>query len=207
MSKAEQSDKLTQVLDAVEHPERYTDEQLRELLCDEECADYYRLLCDASSAYDEALEIDDTEINAAWQQIAGQKREKKMTFRKMVATLLAILALSGISYAAIRMIQSRQETSSIISVSDNAKPIGPSAEKQEAIADTIRIFQDAELQEILTEVTAHYRLRTEYRHDEARHIRFYVKWNKAEDVLPIIERLNMSEKVRIELADDLLIVE
>ena len=85
MSKAEQSDKLTQVLDAVEHPERYTDEQLRELLCDEECADYYRLLCDASSAYDEALEIDDTEINAAWQQNAGQKREKKMTFRKMVA--------------------------------------------------------------------------------------------------------------------------
>ena len=35
----------------------------------------------------------------------------------------------------------------------------------------------------------------------------YVKWNKTEDVLPIIERLNMSEKVKIELADDLLIVE
>ena len=150
MSKAEQSDKLTQVLDAVEHPERYTDEQLRELLCDEECADYYRLLCDASSAYDEALEIDDTEINAAWQQIAGQKREKKMTFRKMVATLLAILALSGISYAAIRMIQSRQETSSIISVSDNAKPIGPSAEKQEAIADTLTAM-DEEIEALETE--------------------------------------------------------
>ena len=58
MSKAEQPDKLTQVLDAVEHPERYSDEQLQELLRDEVCADYYRLMCDASNAYDETPEID-----------------------------------------------------------------------------------------------------------------------------------------------------
>lgn len=207
MSKAEQPDKLTQVLDAVEYPERYTDEQLQELFSDEACADCYRLMCDVSSAYDEVPKIDEAEIHAAWQEIAGQKPEKMMTFRKIAAILLAILALSGISYAAIRMIQDRQETPSTMSVSDDVKTIDPSTEKLEAIADTIRTFQDAELQEILTEVTDHYKLRTEYRHDEARHIRFYVKWNKAEDVLPIIERLNMSEKVKIELADDLLIVE
>lgn len=207
MSKAEQPDKLTQVLDAVEHPERYSDEQLQELLRDEVCADYYRLMCDASNAYDETPEIDEAEVHAAWQRIAGQKPEKMTTFRKMVATLLAILALSGISYAAIQMIQNHQEEPVATSVSDDVKAIGQETEKQEAIADTIRTFQDAELQEILTEVTDHYKLRTEYRHDEARHIRFYVKWNKTEDVLPIIERLNMSEKVKIELADDLLIVE
>ena len=56
-------------------------------------------------------------------------------------------------------------------------------------------------------MAAHYQLRTDYRSEQARHIRFYVKWNKAEGVSPIIERLNMSEKVKIQLADDLLIVE
>ena len=51
MSKAEQNEKLTQVLEMTEHPERFTDEQLQQLLNDEECADFYRLMCDATSAY------------------------------------------------------------------------------------------------------------------------------------------------------------
>ena len=50
MSKTDNEDKLTRVLHATEHPEEYTDEQLEELLRDEECAAYYRLMCDASTA-------------------------------------------------------------------------------------------------------------------------------------------------------------
>ena len=58
MNKADQTDKLTRVLEATEHPELYTDEELEQLLSDEECAEYYHLMCEAASAYDELREED-----------------------------------------------------------------------------------------------------------------------------------------------------
>ena len=73
--------------------------------------------------------------------------------------------------------------------------------------DKVWTFQNAELQEILEVVTAFYHLRTEYRNEAPRHVRFYVKWDKTESIQALVERLNKSEKVNITIADDLLIVE
>jgi len=73
MSDIQQEDKLTQVLEAVEHPERYTDEQLQQLLSDEACADYYRLMCDAASAYADSREADEAETETSWQRLVSQR--------------------------------------------------------------------------------------------------------------------------------------
>ena len=205
MSNNQQEDKLTQVLEAVEHPERYTDEQLQLLLSDEACADYYRLMCDAANAYADTHEADEAETELAWQQLARRRPARVLTIRRIAAILLIVLLLTGISYAAILLLQGHTET---MDDKTMQTPIQETvAEKQTVPSDTIYTFQDAELQDILTEVAAHYQLRTDYRSEQVRHIRFYVKWNKAEGVNPIMERLNMSEKVKIQLADDLLIVE
>ena len=69
MSKTDPKDKLAMVLDATEHPEQYTDEQLEELLRDEECAAYYRLMSEASSAFAETHTESEEEIDAEWQRI------------------------------------------------------------------------------------------------------------------------------------------
>lgn len=209
MSNIRQEDKLTQVLEAVEHPERYTDEQLQLLLSDEACADYYRLMCDAASAFADIHEAEETETEVAWQQLAQRRPARVLTIRRIAAVLLVLLMLSGLTYAAILLMQSGHGHGDI-HLGETAGT-GPRqeavAEKQIAPSDTIYTFQNAELQDILTEVAAHYQLRTDYRSEQARHIRFYVKWNKAEGVSLIMERLNMSEKVKIQLADDLLIIE
>lgn len=205
MSDIQQEDKLTQVLEAVEHPERYTDEQLQQLLSDETCADYYRLMCDAASAYADTREADEAETETSWQRLVSQRPARVLTIRRIAAILLAVLLLTGISYAAIWLMQDRTEAPDDKTIQTPTQETA--ADRPTAPTDTICTFQDAELQDILTEVAAHYQLRTDYRSEQARHIRFYVKWNKAEGVSPIMERLNMSEKVKIQLADDLLIVE
>ena len=190
MSKAEQNDKLTQVLEMTEHPERYTDEQLQQLLNDKECAGFYRLMCDATSAY-------------AGTQISLPSR--RISFRKIAAILMALLMLSGLSYAAIRMFQDRQDT---IEAEQETEIVEPASAIQTQDAnDKIRTFQNTELQEILEVVGDYYQLRTEYRSEAPRHVRFYVKWDKTEGVQVLVERLNKSEKVNIKIADDLLIVE
>lgn len=210
MSDIRQEDKLTQVLEAVEHPERYTDEQLQQLLSDEACADYYRLMCDAASAYADSREADGAETETAWQRLVSKRSARVLTFRRIAAILLAVLLLTGISYAAIWLMNGHGDGHGDrhLGQTAGASPQQETAaDRPTAPTDTICTFQDAELQDILTEVAAHYQLRTDYRSEQARHIRFYVKWNKAEGVSPIMERLNMSEKVKIQLADDLLIVE
>lgn len=212
MSKTDKEDKLFRVLDATEHPEQYTDEQLEELLRDEECAAYYRLMCDAASAYARKPEESDETIDAEWQRIIGHQERRRaarlipLALRKVAAVAIAVIVLSAVSYAAVRLLQGRQqpEPESVAVVPEVAAQ--PSALPSEA-EDSIYIFQNAEFQEILSTVSAYYHLQTEYRSEDARHVRLYIKWNKTESVDSLLQRLNHFDKVRLTLSSDRIVVE
>lgn len=204
-------DKLTAVLNMTEHPEQYTDEQLQELLADEECAKYYRLICDADNAYAEAPEESEEEIEAEWQRITDREGKKtlrrSLSVRKIAAVIIAVLALSAVSYAAIRLITARQHQSAPAPVSEVTQVPENTYQQQSAPTDIIHVFQNAELQDILTAVANHYQLRTEYRSEEVRHVRLYIKWNKDEGVEKLVKRLNRFDKVNLVLEGDVLIVQ
>lgn len=207
-------DKLTEVLKATEHPEQYTDEQLQELLADEECAEYYRLICDADNAYVEAPEESEEEIEAEWQRITRNSQPSSnsqftiLNFQlsKVAAVVIAVLALSAVSYAAVKLLSARQQQSTPVVVTETMQVSENPATPLPEPADTIQVFQDAELQDILTVVADYYNLRTDYRSEEARHVRLYTKWNKAESVEKLVKRLNRFDKVNLTLEGDVLTV-
>lgn len=207
-------DKLTEVLKATEHPEQYTDEQLQELLADEECAEYYRLICDADNAYAEAPEESEEEIEAEWQRITrncqpssnSQFTILNFQLSKVAAVVIAVLALSAVSYAAVKLLSARQQQSTPVVVTETMQVSENPATPLPEPADTIQVFQDAELQEILTVVANYYKLHTDYRSEEARHVRLYTKWNKAESVEKLVKRLNRFDKVNLTLEGDVLTV-
>ena len=207
-------DKLTEVLKATEHPEQYTDEQLQELLADEECAEYYRLICDADNAYAEAPEESEEEIEAEWQRITRNSQPSSnsqfsiLNFQlsKVAAVVIAVLALSAVSYAAVKLLSARQQQSTPVVVTETMQVSENPATPLPEPADTIQVFQDAELQEILTVVANYYKLRTDYRSEEARHVRLYTKWNKAESAEKMVKRLNRFDKVNLTLEGDVLTV-
>ena len=206
MSKTDREDKLSKVLDATEHPEQYTDEQLEELLSDEECADYYRLMCDAASAYAATHTETDEELEAEWQRLQHRSaRPVLFSIRKIAAVVIAILALTGISYAAVSLMTDHEETPSAnteMTETPSSLPDSPTEP-----ADTVQTFQNVELQDILTAVATHYQLQTEYRNEQSRHVRLYIKWNKSEGVETMLERLNKFDKVTLTLSDNKIIVE
>ena len=206
MSKTDREDKLSKVLDATEHPEQYTDEQLEELLSDEECADYYRLMCDAASAYAATHTETDEELEAEWQRLQHRSaRPVLFSIRKIAAVVIAILALTGISYAAVSLMTDHEDTLSTnteMTETPSSLPDSPTEP-----ADTVQTFQNVELQDILTAVAAHYQLQTEYRNEQSRHVRLYIKWNKSEGVETMLERLNKFDKVTLALSDNMIIVE
>ena len=207
-------DKLTEVLKATEHPEQYTDEQLQELLADEECAEYYRLICDADNAYVEAPEESEEEIEAEWQRITRNSQPSSNSqfsifnfqLSKVAAVVIAVLALSAVSYAAVKLLSARQQQSTPIVVTETMQVSENPATPLPEPADTIQVFQDAELQEILTVVANYYKLHTDYCSEEARHVRLYTKWNKAESVEKLVKRLNRFDKVNLTLEGDVLTV-
>lgn len=207
-------DKLTEVLKATEHPEQYTDEQLQELLADEECAEYYRLICDADNAYAEAPEESEEEIEAEWQRITRNSQPSSnsqftiLNFQlsKVAAVVIAVLALSAVSYAAVKLLSARQQQSTPVVVTETMQVSENPATPLPEPADTIQVFQDAELQEILTVVANYYKLHTDYRSEEACHVRLYTKWNKAESVEKLVKRLNRFDKVNLTLEGDVLTV-
>ena len=205
MSKTDPKDKLAMVLDATEHPEQYTDEQLEELLRDEECAAYYRLMSEASSAFAETHTESEEEIDAAWRRIAD-RHKSRLILRKVAAIIIAVIVMSGISYAAVRLMQSRHQPV--------PEPIPTAIQIEETQTapitetdDSLHTFQNVELQDILTAVSAHYQLHMEYRNGEARHIRLYIKWNKNESVDSMLQRLNKFEKVNLTLSGNHILVE
>lgn len=207
-------DKLTEVLKATEHPEQYTDEQLQELLADEECAEYYRLICDADNAYAEAPEESEEEIEAEWQRITRNSQPSSNSqfsifnfqLSKVAVVVIAVLALSAVSYAAVKLLSARQQQSTPIVVTETMQVSENPATPLPEPADTIQVFQDAELQEILTVVANYYKLHTDYRSEEARHVRLYTKWNKAESAEKMVKRLNRFDKVNLTLEGDVLTV-
>lgn len=214
MKTTDLEDKLTEVLKATEHPEQYTDEQLQELLADEECAEYYRLICDADNAYAEAPEESEEEIEAEWQRITRNSQPSSnsqftiLNFQlsKVAAVVIAVLALSAVSYAAVKLLSARQQQSTPVVVTETMQVSENPATPLPEPADTIQVFQDAELQEILTVVANYYKLHTDYRSEEARHVRLYTKWNKAESVEKLVKRLNRFDKVNLTLEGDVLTV-
>ena len=207
-------DKLTEVLKATEHSEQYTDEQLQELLADEECAEYYRLICDADNAYVEAPEESEEEIEAEWQRITRNSQPSSNSqfsifnfqLSKVAAVVIAVLALSAVSYAAVKLLSARQQQSTPVVVTETMQVSENPATPLPEPADTIQVFQDAELQEILTVVANYYKLHTDYRSEEARHVRLYTKWNKAESAEKMVKRLNRFDKVNLTLEGDVLTV-
>ncbi|MBR5038197.1 MAG: DUF4974 domain-containing protein [Prevotella sp.] len=199
-------DKLTEVLKATEHPEQYTDEQLQELLADEECADYYRLICDADNAFAELPEESEEEIEEEWQRITRNSQPSNFQLSKVAAAIFAVLALSAVSYAAVKLLSARQHPSTTEVITETPQVSENTATPLPEPADTIQVFQDAELQEILTVVANYYKLHTDYRSEEARHVRLYTKWNKAESAEKMVKRLNRFDKVNLTLEGDVLTV-
>ncbi|MGO5124023.1 DUF4974 domain-containing protein, partial [Prevotella sp. Sow4_E9_plate] len=69
------------------------------------------------------------------------------------------------------------------------------------------VYENAELQNILTPIAGHFHLQVTYQNESARHIRLFLQLEKNMSLDDIIELLNHFEKVNIRHEGQTLIVE
>ena len=189
-----------ELLKMTERPQDYSDEEIREMMNDPEMRAYYELMVDAEAGF--ALKRIDTSKVA--------KRPTRYTishrFMKAAAIFAGILLLSGISFAAYTFgagssaDQGKESPTQEVRVSN--------VHQQEVTEpSTIRTFENAELQQILQELSDFYHVGVKFHNEQSRHIRLYTKWDTAAPLKQIIERLNGFEKVSICLIDNQIIAE
>ena len=140
--------------------------------------------------------------------------------RKVVPAVAAVLVVSGITFAAIHLVTRSHQASdkyntelvasrkdSIQQVSAPQKSNIEEKTDSASLAQLPLVYENAELQNILTPIAEHFQLQVTYQNESARHIRLFLQLEKNMNLDDIIELMNHFEKVNIRHEGQTLIVE
>ena len=169
------------------HPERYTDEQLSQML-------------------DEA----NIPLPHAEEEWRRTKPAKERSLMHWAAIIIGLLMLSGIAYAAVRIVSSVESRPKVEiaerkpDVKKVKKTFGTEAAptKQEPV-----IYNNVELQQIMQYIADGYGVKVEFKNEAARTLRFYLQWEAGDTLQEIIDKINHFEKVHLTLTDETITIE
>lgn len=176
-------------------------------------------------------------IDAEWEKLKEEKQQKeemnqnaetqqtaKLFFlwspMRKVAAVAAVLVVSGITFAAIHLVtrshqpSDNSNTELVASQKDSIQQVSaPQKSNIEEKTDSASlaqlplVYENAELQNILTPIAGHFHLQVTYQNESARHIRLFLQLEKNMSLDDIIELMNHFEKVNIRHEGQTLIVE
>ena len=139
---------------------------------------------------------------------------------RKVAAVAVVLVVSGITFAAIHLVtrshqaSDKHNTELVASRKDSIQQVSaPQKSNIEEKADSASlaqlplVYENAELQNILTPIAGHFHLQVTYQNESARHIRLFLQLEKNMSLDDIIELMNHFEKVNIRHEGQTLIVE
>ena len=205
-------EKIQLLLDMQEHPEQFSEQALKTMLDDPEV----RELMEATAQLKQAMmsdENNENDVDAEWQRFAhthltGQKPER--SWLKIAATFIGILMMSGIAFAAIHIIRNvsnagldPQEPIQETTVA-NPNKLPADTLKTDSIPPKVVRYDEATLEQILTDMTDYYGLTLNWKSEEAKTLRLFYIWNKQQSAVEAISSMNSFERIRLELNDSIL---
>lgn len=176
-------------------------------------------------------------IDAEWEKLKEEKQQKEEMSQnaetqqtaklfslwspmRKVAAVASVLVVSGITFAAIHLVtrshqpSDNSNTELVASQKDSIQQVSaPQKSNIEEKTDSASlaqlplVYENAELQNILTPIAGHFHLQVTYQNESARHIRLFLQLEKNMSLDDIIELMNHFEKVNIRHEGQTLIVE
>ena len=211
-------DKTDLLLEAVEHPERFSDEDLASLFADPEIRDLYGMMCKGADAM---ADIPTTDIDREWEVFAGRHMQGRPRFLRLplsrqaaailigVAASLAVAATIGISHSA-----GRPEAAPAAEPPREADLAAPAARTPQdtmptpasPMPETVT-FKDESLEHIISAIAARHGAAVRFKSDAAHHLRLYFKWEQALPLAETVNQLNNFGQINIVLDRDTLTVD
>ncbi|MBM6992054.1 MAG: DUF4974 domain-containing protein [Prevotella sp.] len=210
------NDKRAMLLDMQEHPERYTDDEIQELLADEDVRSFAETLAATKRAMTHQS-TEEVDVDAAWQRFADAHPTPHHNWLKIAAVSSGVVFLSGMAWAAAvqlgligsprkaadtpRKSQTELRTPADTLATDTLRT------PKDSVSMAPVTFDNAELGTILTQMGAFYHVGVAFQQESSRHIRLYFQWDKHLDLQQQVELLNSFDRISITLNDNQLNVD
>lgn len=201
-------DKYDLVLDIIEHPEKYTSEQLAEIMSEPETREIYTLLCKTESAI---KDYEKPNVSTEWKRFSNSQliRQRRLLswFGSRAASITTIVGSSIAAVAAgiavtVSVIDYKSEP-----IAENMA-VAPSvvAVSTDTITtrrDTVNVhpasvmFENEPLEKIMKEVAKAYGVEVKFNDMDAASLHLYYKFDPLLTLNEVIEQLNTFEQINI----------
>ena len=222
-------DKFEKILDIIDHQEKYSDEEIREILQDEECRKLYQTMMEVDSALVNPSPI--VNIDEEWDKFSQEHHLQEeshpivqeaashpiTSWRKLAASIAGFVLISGIAFAAIHTYIKRSQEPTQVTADTHPEVIKSDSAKQVAAKDSLthpkpekpaihKTFENVAFEQMISEIASYYDLQVKFENNEDKTLRLYYEWNSHSSIENIVKELNQFENVNIELQQNELIV-
>lgn len=211
-------DKIDRLLDAIEHPDRYSDKEIDIMLADPEVREVYDMLDKTKASL---ASISTPDINAEWtvfKNAHSGNRQQHRNFRILdlfsrniaaslaigIASLAAVAAVVGVS---VNHALKQKEEPAVTEIAKVEKHAGASSdtitviERTPGVAPEIIVFDNEPLETIARRIAGYYGYEIEFSTDASKELRLYFHWNQAQTIDAVVESLNNFEQIHITVKD------
>ena len=223
-------DKFEKILDIIDHQEKYSDEEIREILQDEECRKLYQTMMEVDSALENPSPI--INVDEEWEKFSQEHQLQEeatqnaaqeaashpiTSWRKLAASIAGFVLISGIAFAAIHTYIKRSQEPIQVTADTHPEVIKSDSAKQVAVKDSLthpkpekpaihKTFENVAFEQMISEIASYYDLQVKFENNEDKTLRLYYEWNSHSSIENIVKELNQFENVNIELQQNELIV-
>ena len=219
------NENIRQLLEMLDHTEAYTEQEIHDIINrNEDTRETYRLMVEAKRSSRNRHDDTPVDVDDAWQRFAEQNKTQtsilKSQIKKMVASFIGVLLVSGIAFAAIHIVRHYvgqdmptppQETEVAVPHQQVALDDTVKVEKTDTIAPKATmepvVFDNVPLEEMLPKIAAHYDATVTFANDKARQLRFRFVWNPQQDIDQVVNDLSQFESLTVTLKDNQITVE
>ncbi len=213
-------DKFEKILDIIDHQEKYSDEEIREILQDEECRKLYQTMVEVDSALESPSPI--INVDEEWGKFSQKHQLQEVShpitsWRKLAASIAGFVLISSIAFAAIHTYIKRSQEPTQVTADTHPEVIKSDSAKQVAAKDSQthpkpekpaihKTFENVAFEQMISEIASYYDLQVKFENNEDKTLRLYYEWNSHSSIENIVKELNQFENVNIELQQNELIV-
>ena len=223
-------DKFEKILDIIDHQEKYSDEEIREILQDEECRKLYQTMMEVDSALENPSPI--INVDEEWEKFSQEHQLQEeatqnaaqeaashpiTSWRKLAASIAGFVLISGIAFAAIHTYIKRSQEPTQVTADTHPETMKSDSTKQVAAKDSLthpkpekpaihKTFENVAFEKMISEIASYYDLQVKFENNEDKTLRLYYEWNSHSSIENIVKELNQFENVNIELQQNELIV-
>lgn len=214
-------DKFEKILDIIDHQEKYSDEEIREILQDEECRKLYQTMVEMDSALESPSPI--INVDEEWEKFSQKHQLQEeathpiTSWCKLAASIAGFVLISGIAFAAIHTYIKRSQEPTRVTADTHPEVIKSDSAKQVAAKDSLthpkpekpaihKTFENVAFEQMISEIASYYDLQVKFENNEDKTLRLYYEWNSHSSIENIVKELNQFENVNIELQQNELIV-